>query len=130
MPDLTQNLGAAQNVTILAPSNDAFSKLLARNPNAAQLSQNSRLLTGVLQYHVLMGKMVANDFSTTPRFAQTLLNAPFSNVTGGQRVEAVRVNNNPMLFSGYKQGASVVTAVRSLLSTRKKEGGGVTLGES
>jgi transforming growth factor-beta-induced protein len=111
VPDVVTMLSSAQNITILAPSNDAFAKLMARNPNSAQLTQNPRLLTGVLQYHVLSGKIPSSDFSTTPRFASSMLTAPFANVTGGQRVELVKVNNTAMIFSGFKQGSMVSVAV-------------------
>ncbi|KAK3383569.1 FAS1 domain-containing protein [Lasiosphaeria ovina] len=110
VPDLVQALSTAQNITILAPSNNAFTKLLSRNPKAAELMQNTRALTGVLQYHVLLGKMPASQFSTTPSFAATMLGTPFANVTGGQRVELAKVNNTAMIFSGFKQPAMVTTA--------------------
>ncbi|KAK0733689.1 FAS1 domain-containing protein [Lasiosphaeria miniovina] len=105
VPDLVQALSTAQNITILAPSNNAFTKLLSRNPKAAELMQNTRALTGVLQYHVLLGKIPASQFSTTPSFAATMLGTPFANVTGGQRVELAKVNNTAMIFSGFKQPA-------------------------
>ncbi|KAK3393119.1 FAS1 domain-containing protein [Podospora didyma] len=110
VPDVVQLLSTARNITILAPSNNAFTKLLARNPRAAELMQNPRLLTGVLQYHVLAGRVPASEFSTTPKFMPTMLTAPFANVTGGQRVELARVNETSMIFSGYKQSAMVTTA--------------------
>jgi transforming growth factor-beta-induced protein len=111
VPDLAQALSTIQNVTILAPSNDAFSRLMSRNPMSAQLMRDPRLLTGVLQYHVLMGNLPSSGFSTTPKFAPSLLTTPFANVTGNQKVELVKVNNTAMIFSGFKQMAMVVTAV-------------------
>ncbi len=105
-------LSTTQNITIFAPSNNAFTKLLQRNPNAAQLMSNPNLLTGVLQYHVLQGKLVANDFANQPKFAATMLTQPFANVTGGQKVELAKVNNTAMLFGGYKQGSVVIAPVR------------------
>jgi transforming growth factor-beta-induced protein len=122
VPDVVQTLSVAQNVTILAPSNDAFARLMARNPRSAELTRNPRLLTGVLQYHVLQGRIPASDFQATPRFPATLLNAPFANVTGGQRLQLTFVNNTAMVFSGYKQAAQVVAAVRC--------SGSVALGEN
>ncbi|KAK3363630.1 FAS1 domain-containing protein [Lasiosphaeria hispida] len=107
VPDLVQTLSGAQNITIFAPSNEAFSKLLARNPRSAELMRNPRLLTGVLQYHVLVGRTPASEFSTTPKFPTTMLTAPFANVTGGQKLEIAMVNNTAMVFSGYKQAAMV-----------------------
>jgi len=113
VPDVISALSTVQNVTIFAPSNDAFAKLMARNPRSAELSRNPRALTAVLQYHVLLGRIAASDFTEVPKFPSTLLSAPFANVTGGQRLQLAFVNNGAMLFSGYKQAANVVTAVRN-----------------
>ncbi|KAK4242019.1 tRNA wybutosine-synthesizing protein [Achaetomium macrosporum] len=110
VPDVAQTLSAAQNVTILAPSNTAFANLMAKNPRSTELMRNPEALAGVLQYHVLMGKLLSKDFSQTPKFPATLLTMPFANVTGGQRVELAMVNDTARVFSGYKQMASVVTA--------------------
>jgi len=111
VPDIVQTLSVAQNITILAPSNDAFARLMARNPRSTELTRNPRLLSGVLMYHVLQGRIAGNEITTTSRFPATLLAAPFANVTGGQRLQLTFVNNTAMVFSGYKQAARVVTAV-------------------
>ncbi|KAK4043810.1 hypothetical protein C8A01DRAFT_12733 [Parachaetomium inaequale] len=110
VPDVVQTLSTVQNITILAPSDTAFANLIARNPRSAKLMTNPRALAGVLQYHVLMGRLLSSDFSPTPKFPSTLLTTPFANVTGGQRVGLVMVNSTAKVFSGYKQVATVVTA--------------------
>ncbi|KAK4155165.1 hypothetical protein C8A00DRAFT_13789 [Chaetomidium leptoderma] len=110
VPDVVRTLSAAQNITILAPSDTAFANLMARNPRSAELTTNPRALAGVLQYHVLMGRLLSGDFSPTPKFPSTLLTTPFANVTGGQKVGLVMVNGTATVFSGYKQVAGVVTA--------------------
>ncbi len=112
MPDVVQALSTAKNITILAPSDTAFVNLMTRNPRSAELLVNARALAGVLQYHVLVGKLMSTDFSPKPKFPVTLLGSPFANVTGGQRVELAFVNNTAKVFSGYKQAATVITAVR------------------
>jgi len=111
VPDVVQALSTAQNITILAPSDTAFVNLMTRNPRSSELLVNQRALTGVLQYHVLAGRLLSGDFSPTPKFPATLLGAPFANVTGGQRVGLVMANSTAKVFSGYKQVATVVTAV-------------------
>lgn len=111
MPDVVQTLSAAKNITILAPTDTAFVNLMVRNPKSAELLVNAKALAGVLQYHVLAGKLMSSDFSAKPKFPSTLLGPPFANVSGGQRVELAQVNNTAMVFSGYKQPAKVVTAV-------------------
>ncbi|KAK0658942.1 hypothetical protein QBC41DRAFT_287356 [Cercophora samala] len=109
VPDLVQTLSTAQNITILAPSNTAFSDLLSRNPRSAELMTNPRALSGVLQFHVLSGQFPSTDFTTTPIFPSTLLSTPFANVTGGQKVQFTLLNETATILSGYKQPASVIT---------------------
>ena len=111
VPDVVQTLSKAQNITILAPSNAAFVNLMARNPRSAELMRNPKALAGVLQYHVLVGRLLSGDFSPTPKFPSTLLTAPFANVTNGQKAGLVMVNGTAKVFSGYKQVATVATAV-------------------
>lgn len=70
---------------------------------------NPRALSGVLQYHVLSGKSLSTDFTTSPIFPSTLLSTPFANVTGGQKLQLTLLNETASLFSGYKQASSVIT---------------------
>lgn len=49
-PDLAGQLGALSNVTILAPSNEAFSAFT--NSSAGAAAADPAILTAVLQYHV------------------------------------------------------------------------------
>lgn len=70
---------------------------------------NPRALSGVLQYHVLSGKLLSTDFTTSPIFPSTLLSTPFANVTGGQKLQLTLLNETASLFSGYKQASSVIT---------------------
>jgi uncharacterized surface protein with fasciclin (FAS1) repeats len=111
VPDVVQTLSKAQNITILAPSDTAFANLLARNPRSAELMTNPRALAGVLQYHVIQGKLLSTDFAATPKFPFTLLGAPFANITGGQKVGLAMVNGTAKIFAGFKQVSTVVTAV-------------------
>jgi uncharacterized surface protein with fasciclin (FAS1) repeats len=116
-PQLTQTLSTARGITILAPNNAAFEKLLAENPSAAQMARDPTLVTALLSYHVLAGTFTAKSFSATPQFAPTLLaRSPFANVTGGQKVELVLVpsarggsTGNAAVLSGFRR-QSIVAA--------------------
>jgi len=116
-PQLTQSLSNAKGITILAPSNNAFDKLLTENPTAVQMARDPALVAALLSYHVLGGTFTAKSFSTTPQFVPTLLaQAPFSNVTGGQKVELVLVpgarggnTGNAAIISGFRR-QSIVAA--------------------
>lgn len=110
---LVQSLGSAQNITILAPSNEAFRSV--GNETLTALTANPDLLTALLQYHVLNGTILSSAITNQSQFVPTLLNNPeFANVTGGQVVEAVANDGNVTFFSGLLSNSSVSTAVRLL----------------
>lgn len=60
--DLADDLSADGNLTVFAPTNDAFASLLQElGVSKAQLLADKALLTQVLQYHVLPGRVVKAD---------------------------------------------------------------------
>ena len=108
-PDIVSALGTATNVTILAPSNEAFRKFL-RSPEAAGASNAT--VKAILQYHVLSKKLPASEFKTTPTFVPTLLdNNAYTNVTGGQVVEGIVKGTDVKIISGLRAESTVVKAV-------------------
>lgn len=108
-PELAQTLDSAQNITFLAPSNEAVAALLESNPN---ITQNTDALRAVLQYHVLNGTYLSSAITNTSAFVPTrLTNQTFTNVTGGQVVEAINIGGNVTFYSGLLQNVSVVQAV-------------------
>ena len=111
-PKLTNALSGLSSITLLAPSNDAFTKVLATSAGKAAVA-NPGLLQALLQYHVLNGTFASTAFTTTNQFIPTLLtNATYSNVTGGQVVEGVLSGKSVEVFSGLKEKSTVTTAVR------------------
>jgi uncharacterized surface protein with fasciclin (FAS1) repeats len=107
--ELVQGLGSAQNITILAPSNEAFTAI--GNETVQALASNTGLLTALLQYHVLNGTYLSSAITNQSAFVPTLLtNELFTNVTGGQVVEAVKDGDNVTFFSGLLSNSTVSTA--------------------
>lgn len=107
MPQFTQALTTASNITILAPSNDAFEQAMKAMP---MLTSDMNMVTALLQYHVMPGVMMSTAFTETPQFVSTLMGMPFAMVNGNQKVELVKMNNMAMIFSGFKQMSSVTKA--------------------
>jgi len=65
--------------TVFAPTNDAFAALLAeRGLTAAQLLGNKELLTKVLLYHVVDGRVYSSDLPASPLSVKTLNGGSFS----------------------------------------------------
>ncbi|KAF2633675.1 Fasciclin-domain-containing protein [Macroventuria anomochaeta] len=109
LAQLVQGLSSAQNVTILAPSNEAFASV--GNETLGALTANEGLLIALLQYHVLNGTVLSSAITNQSQFVPTLLtNELFTNTTGGQVVEAVASGDNVTFFSGLLANSSVTQA--------------------
>ncbi|KAJ8114192.1 hypothetical protein OPT61_g3872 [Boeremia exigua] len=107
--ELVQGLSSAQNITILAPSNEAFANV--GNETLQALTANPGLVTALLQYHVLNGTIRSSAITNQSEFVPTLLTNPlFTNVTGGQVVEAVTTGDNVTFFSGLLSNSTVTQA--------------------
>jgi uncharacterized surface protein with fasciclin (FAS1) repeats len=107
-PDLVQQLDSASNITVLAPSNDAFKALLKSLGGKTPSKDDVQAL---LTYHVLSGTVKAADITDTPAFVPTLLeDKSYTNVTGGQVVEAVTDGNDVKIVTGLLQSSTVTQA--------------------
>jgi uncharacterized surface protein with fasciclin (FAS1) repeats len=105
-PDLVSQLSGATNITILAPNNAAFAALLNTTAGAAA-ANDTELVQAILQYHVLSGTYPSFNGTSFP---VTSLSAPaYTNVTGGQVVQAVGDDSGVSFYSGLLQNASVVS---------------------
>lgn len=106
-PDLLEQLNQGQN-TVLIPDDTA----------CAQLSDNRDMqraeIQAILQYHSLRQAHPSATFSETPFFPVTLLeNTTTANVTEGQRVECIVVDESPVVRSALKTVSLITKPVRS-----------------
>lgn len=109
-PGLVNALSSAQNITILAPSNEAFSSFLS-GPGA-DVSSDAGAVAALLTYHVVHGAYYANDIlalNGTQVFPTLLTNETYANVTGGQRVGVSGSAGAVHIFSGLGTNSSVTT---------------------
>jgi uncharacterized surface protein with fasciclin (FAS1) repeats len=113
-PEIIQTLSGLTNITLLAPSNEAFTKLLS-GPGAAQVNASDKsLVTALFTYHVLNGTYFSTNITSEPAFIRTALVDPkFTNLTSGQVVEAVTSDKKVDFYSGLLQKATVTQAVCS-----------------
>jgi len=108
---LVDTLSQAQNITILAPSNDALEKLLDNEEVTAMIAADPGLIAAILSYHVLNGTYYADDITENPAFVPTMLmNETYSNVTGGQVVEAMKEDDTVSFISGLRMKSNVTEA--------------------
>jgi uncharacterized surface protein with fasciclin (FAS1) repeats len=108
-PDLVQQLSQLQNVTLLAPSNEAFETFLNSSAGSAlaDAQGNADLIQAIFTYHVLNGSYA--EFGNETQFVRTALQPPqFTNVTGGQVVQVVPGEDGAVtIYSGLVSTANV-----------------------
>jgi transforming growth factor-beta-induced protein len=112
-PAILSALTSAKNsITILAPTNAAFAAFLNVSANTAAIKADAGLVPALLEYHVLKGVYKSTAFGPKGAFAPTLLtNSSYTNVTGGQVVEAIVEAGKVDIYSGLHAKSTVVVAV-------------------
>ncbi|KAL8959511.1 MAG: hypothetical protein Q9193_003640 [Seirophora villosa] len=111
VPGLADMLGSAENITILAPSNEAFEAFMETDAAAALANNDTEAIQALLSYHIINGTYASSAVTETPVFLPTMLNdSMYANVTGGQVVEAVMQEDSVVFYSGLLSNASVTMA--------------------
>lgn len=111
-PDFRDKLNSSSNITILAPSNEAFQKTLANPSSQLADAKVSGFIDTVLSYHIVNGTLSSSSISNEPQFLPTwLTDKDWTMLTGGQVVEAVTNNGKPSFISGLKQAAAITQGV-------------------
>jgi len=111
--DIYANLSFQNDVTILAPSNDAFAKIPYTTLGPAFQSNQSDIIRSVLEYHIIPGLHPADSYNGSLKFTPTWLNnKTYTNVTGGQVVGGVQQAGNVNVFtSGMGSRSTLMQAV-------------------
>jgi uncharacterized surface protein with fasciclin (FAS1) repeats len=103
-PELSQTLSQLSNVTILAPSDEAFMALMNTSAGMAAIN-DTNLVESLLTYHVLNGTYAS--FENTTFVPTALMPGMYANVTGGQVVQAVAGSDGNVTFvTGLLQQAN------------------------
>jgi uncharacterized surface protein with fasciclin (FAS1) repeats len=79
---LVETLEGPGPFTVFAPTNEAFSKLPAGTVETLLKPENKAMLTKILTYHVVSGKMDAKDFAAAIR--ASMGKAELNTVSGGK----------------------------------------------
>jgi uncharacterized surface protein with fasciclin (FAS1) repeats len=102
---LVETLKSKGPFTVLAPTNDAFSKLPAGTVDTLLRPENKAMLTKVLTYHVLAGRFDSKAFAA--RIKAGGGTAQFKTVSGDTLWATM--NGNNLVFKDEKGGTSTVT---------------------
>jgi uncharacterized surface protein with fasciclin (FAS1) repeats len=102
---LVDTLNSAQDITVFAPSNDAFAKVPAADLEA--LLADKEMLTQVLTYHVVGQPVTPEDLGTAGPF-DSLQGAP---VTASGSGEEFVVNENSNVVCGNVQTANATVYI-------------------
>jgi uncharacterized surface protein with fasciclin (FAS1) repeats len=116
---LAETLSSASNITILAPTNEAFAKVPRDTPEgqAVELRNDTIAVSALLANHVFKGVYPSSVITNIPTFGQTLLDGsyisaiqPFSNFTGGAYNELVKNGKDVCIISGEQTISTVIKA--------------------
>jgi uncharacterized surface protein with fasciclin (FAS1) repeats len=107
---LVDTLVAAQDITVFAPTNDAF----ARVPQSTldSLLANPRLLTQVLTYHVVPQRIESGDIAEGETVVNTLAGASLTVVNDGM---TIRINGSRVVSADIRASNGIVHVIDSVL---------------
>lgn len=119
VPEIAQTLASASNVTIFAPTDEAFASVPRDIPEGEAIENaNDPIAVGaLLANHVWPGQFPAGAAMDVPIFAQSLLDdsyvsavQPFGNFTGGQWNSIVKDGDDVVIISGEQELSYVTEA--------------------
>lgn len=121
VPGLAETLDAADNITIFAPTNDAFSAVDAASREGQAIAAGDvDGVASILSYHVVPATIPSTAITEAPQFVQTLLTPAnvidggvATLVPGGQYLGAQLVDGSVILKSGNLATSTVTQAVRT-----------------
>jgi uncharacterized surface protein with fasciclin (FAS1) repeats len=103
---LVDTLEGAGPFTVFAPTNEAFNKLPAGTVDTLLKPENKALLTKVLTYHVVAGRLSARDLMT--KIKEGNGTAELTTVEGG-KLWAMSTDGKHITLKDEKGGTSMVT---------------------
>ncbi|TGZ79459.1 beta-Ig-H3/fasciclin [Ascodesmis nigricans] len=111
-PELISALGGAKDLTVFAPSDDAFAKI-ATSEEFKALAGDAEAVENLLKYHVLGAKVNAAAVTASGVIGDTLLvDYPvWANLSGDpQVIKATKANNEVVISSGLGAKSKVTQA--------------------
>jgi uncharacterized surface protein with fasciclin (FAS1) repeats len=121
---LAATLASSSNITIVAPTNQAFADVPRDIPEgqAIEYRNDTIAVAALLANHVFKGVYSSSVITDTPTFAQTLVDdsyvsaqQPFSNFTGGAYNGLVKNGKDVCIISGEQTISTVTQAVNFCL---------------
>jgi len=102
---LVETLQGSGPFTVFAPTNEAFDKLPKGTVETLLKAENKAMLTGILTYHVVSGKLNSSDIAAMIKKGNG--KAELKTVAGGMLTASMKGNN--LILTDEKGGTSMVT---------------------
>jgi len=102
---LVETLSGKGPFTVFAPTNDAFAKLPAGTVDTLVMPENKAMLTRILTYHVVAGKMDSKKIAQAIKKGRG--RATFKTVSGGTLTASM--HGNGVMLTDEKGGTAMVT---------------------
>lgn len=111
---LVDTLKSKGPLTVFAPTDEAFAKIPAEKLNA--VLKNKELLTAILKYHVVPGKVMASEVVNLKNAKTALGKAVGVNVTGS----TVRIGNAKVIKTDIECSNGVIHVIDTVLLPPQK----------
>ncbi len=109
---LVDTLASPGPFTVFAPTNNAFAKLPAGTVDTLVMPENKGMLTGILTYHVVAGRMTSTDIAKAIKAGGG--KATFTTVAGGKLTASMM--GKRLMLTDAKGGMSHVTTANVMQS--------------
>jgi uncharacterized surface protein with fasciclin (FAS1) repeats len=110
-PDVLNTLSSAKNITILAPSNEAFIVMMTM-PQVRNLTEDA--VKALLDYHILDGTYPSSEITDKPAFLPTMMGKykPFRNLGDDEQIvkAVLGKNDTALIYGGLDMAANVTKA--------------------
>ena len=107
---LVDTLVAAQDITVFAPTNEAFAKV--PQSTLDNLLANPELLTQVLTYHVVPQRIESGDIAEGETVVKSLSGASLTVVNDGM---TIRINDSQVVSADIRASNGIIHVIDSVL---------------
>jgi uncharacterized surface protein with fasciclin (FAS1) repeats len=116
---LADALATTQNITVFAPTDEAFAKLPAGTVESLLKPENKDQLVAILTYHVVPRKLASNQMLAGPFHVRTLKAKPDRSLAITKGADGVKVDNAMVVKADIMTDNGIIHVIDTVLLPSK-----------
>jgi uncharacterized surface protein with fasciclin (FAS1) repeats len=116
---LADALATTQNITVFAPTDEAFAKLPAGTVENLLKPENKDQLVAILTYHVLPRKLASNQMLAGPFHVRTLKATPDRTLAITKNADGVTVDNAKVIKADIMTDNGIIHVIDTVMLPSK-----------